>query len=296
MKQFDFPKLEPPAVDYPYLERPTVVNMYDVEGTVLFPQGGGKTKYLITEYTAGAKHHNCGVFVAQPGQGSQWHTHPKETGEEEFLYILKGKGTLYYKQVRKDYEIPLKEGDGIFTGHLTHYVKNTGTEDLWILFYLAPLPVSTIIYGVRRDKGVGYVDSVNLEPPRLVHLADPEEVRGHRGGATNKRFFTPQNTPLKYMSGFGVAIERPGTGTEWHTHPMEEEQEDLFFIAKGKGTMILLQGGKVHTFEFKEGDAILSQYLTNYTWNTGKEDLIIPVAGAPLGSKTARHKGDLLTL
>jgi oxalate decarboxylase/phosphoglucose isomerase-like protein (cupin superfamily) len=232
--------------------------------------------------------------LAKPGQGSSWHTHPEETEEEEFLYILKGKGTLHYKKNRKDYEIPFKEGDGILTGHLTHCAKNTGAETLAILFYLAPLPMTTIIYGGRRDRGLGYVDSAHLNPPLLVH---PEDVElAHFGTADNRRMITPENAALKHMSGLGTALEKVGKGTRWHTHTIETGQEDLFYIAKGKGTYVYLQEGKVHTFEFKEGDAILSKHLTNYTWNTGTEDLLIPVAGAPLGSVNLLHEGDLLPL
>lgn len=172
MKELNFPDLTPPGVDYPYLEPPTVVHSGDVDGVVVFPEGGGKTKYLITEYNAGVRYHNCGIFLAEAGKGSQWHTHPQETGEEEYLYILKGKGTMCYKHVGKDHKIQFKEGDAIFAGHLTHYVRNTGTERLSILFFIAPLPMSTIIYGVRNDKGLGYIDSINFNPPQLVHSED----------------------------------------------------------------------------------------------------------------------------
>lgn len=294
MKEFKFPDLTPPPVDYAYLEIPTVVNVDDVEGVVEFPEGGGLTKYLITEYTAGARYHNCGVFLAKPGQGSSWHTHPEETKEEELLYILGGEGTLYYKKNRKDHEIKFKEGDGICTGHLTHCVKNTGTKALSILFYLAPLPMTTIIYGGRRDRGLGYVDYAHLDPPILVHPGDVE--LSHFGSADNRYLITPENAGLKYMNRLGTALEKVGKGTRWHTHTIETGQEDLFYIARGKGTYVYLQEGKVHTFEFREGDAILSKHLTNYTWNTGTEDLLMPVAGAPLASVNLLHEGDLIPL
>ena len=145
-KDFKFPKLTPAAVDYSYLKPPAVVNYHDVEGVEYFPEGGGITKFLVTEYTAGAVHHNGGIFLAEPGQGSSWHTHPEETEEEEIMYIVEGEGTLYYKQNRTDYEIPFKKGDGIFTGHLTHCVKNTGKKPLRVLFYLAPLPMTCLLY------------------------------------------------------------------------------------------------------------------------------------------------------
>jgi len=296
MKEYTFPELTPPAVDSPDLRPPAVVNKDDVEGMVLFPEGGGITKYLLTEETAGCKHINMGVFLADPGQGSQWHTHPQETEEEEFLYILNGKGTMYYKQGDKDHEIKFKEGDAIFTGHLTHYLKNTGTETLEIYFSISPLPVKTIIYGIKNDEGHGYVDSEDLKPPQLIQPGDVEEIMVFpEGGAKNRRLLNPDTVGCKYGR-LGTYLAESGYGSTWHTHPLDVEEEDLFYIASGKGTMIYLQGGKVHIFEFKEGDAIHSHHLTNYTINTGTEDTFIPVVGAPNPVSTIRHEGDLLPL
>ncbi len=105
---------------------------------MFFPQGGGRTKYLLTEENAGCKYINMGLFHADPGKGSQWHTHPQEAEEEEYLYILQGRGTMYYKQRGKDHAIEFKEGEAIFTGHLTHYVKNTGRDPCPSIFRLRP--------------------------------------------------------------------------------------------------------------------------------------------------------------
>jgi len=286
-----FPEnLTPPAVDSPDLKPPTVVNVNDVEPVVEFPQGGGKTKYLLTEETAGCKYANLCIFLAEPGQGSSWHTHPQETEEEEYLYILKGEGTLYYKQGGEDHEIQFKQGDGIFTGHLTHYIKNTGTEPLSIYFSIAPLPATTIIYGVKNDKGFGYVDSVDLKPPQVVRPEDVEETQFTKGGLTNRRLLFPETVGSKHGR-FGTALEKPGHGSTWHTHPLEVGEEDLFYAVRGgKGTYVYLQGGKVHTFEFKEGDAIHSHHLTNFTRNTGDEDLFMLFTGAPSPWATTVHE------
>src|SRR4030042_606165 len=54
----------------------------------------------------------------------------------------------------------------------------------------------------------------------------------------------------------------PGKGPTWHTHPKEIGEEDLFYIHKGKGVMVYLQGGKEHRIEFREGEAIHSHHLT----------------------------------
>jgi mannose-6-phosphate isomerase-like protein (cupin superfamily) len=290
MKSRDFPILIPPAVDSLSLEPPTLVHSDDIKACTVFPDGGGKTKYLLTEETAGCKYINLGLFWADPGQGSQWHTHPRETEEEEFLYVLKGKGTLYFKQGGKDHEKQIKEGDAIFTGHLSHFIKNTGNEVLFIYFSIAPLPETTIIYGVKNDKGFEYVDSVDLKPPQVIHPEGIEEkVLFVHGGAKDRHMLYPEIVGSKYGR-FGTYLAKPGTGSTWHTHPLEAGEEDLFYIARGRGTMYYLHGGQEHSFEFKEGDAIHSHHLTNYTRNTGNEDLFIPFSGAPNPSRIIRHK------
>ena len=281
--------LKPPAVDSPDLAPPLVINQRDVKETILFPDGGGKTKFLLTEENAGCRFMNMGLFNAEPGQGSQWHTHPQETEEEEYLYILKGSGTLTYKQGGRDLTVPFKEGEAIFTGHLTHFVKNTGAGTLSIFFSIAPLPMTTVIYGVKNDKGPGFVDSVNIRPPQLVRPGDVQMVRFAKGGIVNWRLLYPEIVGGK-IGRLGIALEKPGMGSSWHTHPQEIGEEDLFYIARGKGTMFYLQGGEEHRFEFREGDAIHSRHLTNYTWNTGSEDLWIPFVGAPNPPRTMVHE------
>jgi len=123
-----FPALSPKACDSPALSPPVVV----------FPDGGGRTKWLLTEENAGCRYANMGLFMADPGQGSQWHTHPVEAEEEENLYIIEGQGTMFYKHGGREHPLPFKEGEAIFTGHLTHYVRNTGSKPLKIYFSIAP--------------------------------------------------------------------------------------------------------------------------------------------------------------
>jgi oxalate decarboxylase/phosphoglucose isomerase-like protein (cupin superfamily) len=285
-----FPKnIRPPAVDSPELEPPTVVHRADIKETVVFPKGGGRTKFLLTEENARCKYINMGLFFAAPGQGSQWHTHPEEAEEEEYLYIVRGKGTLYYKQDGKDHEIQFKEGEAIFTGHLTHYVKNTGPGELEIYFSIAPLPVRTIIYGVKNDKGSGFVDSTRLKPPQLVRPGDVEISYFTKGGLANRRLLHPEVVGARHGR-FGTAWEVQGTGSTWHTHPIEIGEEDLFYAISGKGTMVYLQGGKLHSFEFKAGDAIHSHHLTNYTKNTNPEVLQMVYSGAPHPAGTIAHE------
>ena len=285
-----YPKLKPPAVDSPDLKSPLLIHRDDIKERVFFPQGGGRTKVLLTEGNAGCKYINMGLFYADPGQGSQWHTHPQVTEEEEFLLVLQGRGTMYYKQGGRDHAIEFKDGDAIFTGHLTHYLKNTGTGPLEIYFSIAPLPTNTIIYGVKNDQGLEFVDSVSLKPPQLVQPEDIQLiVTAPRGGLKNRRYLFPETVGSKHGR-VGLALEEPGKGSTWHTHPKEIGEEDLFYIHKGMGVMVYLQEGKEHQIPFKEGDAIHSYHLTNYTKNTGTEDLWIPFSGAPYPQGTTRHE------
>ena len=54
--------------------------------------------------------------------------------------------------------------------------------------------------------------------------------------------------------------------------------------------MVYLQGGKIHSFEFKAGDAIHSHHLTNYTKNTNPEVLQMVYSGAPHPAGTIAHE------
>jgi len=83
--------------------------------------------------------------------------------------------------------------------------------------------------------------------------------------------------------------KKPGKGSSWHTHPAEIGEEDLFYIARGKGTMYYLQGGEEHRFEFREGDAIQSHHLTNYTWNTGPK-ILDPLCRRAQSPRTIVHE------
>src|SRR3989304_5633062 len=113
MSTMVFPELKPQAVDSPKLSTPTVVSERDVKQAVIFPQGGGRTKFLLTEENAGCMYINLALFLADPGQGSHWHTHPAEAEEEEYLYVIEGEGTMFYKQGQRVHQLPFKEGEAI---------------------------------------------------------------------------------------------------------------------------------------------------------------------------------------
>jgi len=259
-----------------------------VEPVALFPQGGGLTKYLLTETSASCRFINLGLFFADPGQGSQWLTHPLATEEEAYLYIIEGRGTLFYRQNGRTQALPFEAGQAIFAGHLTQYVWNTGAVPLKIYFSIAPLPERTLIHAGSFDDHEGHVDSASLEPPLLVR---PEAIplsTFTKGGLVNRRMLFPESVGARHGR-VGTALETPGQGSFWHTHPQETGEEDLFYTISGTGTMVYVQDGVVKTFPFGPGDAIHSHHLTNYTMNPGDEDLVMLYSGAPHPGTTLTH-------
>jgi oxalate decarboxylase/phosphoglucose isomerase-like protein (cupin superfamily) len=297
MPAIAFPKLQPPAVDSAALEAPFVVNERDVKPIVEFPLGGGATKWLLTEENGGCRYINVGLFFADPGQGSQWHTHPAEAEEEEYLFVIEGQGTMFYKHGGREHQLPFSAGAAIFTGHLTHYIRNTGTTPLKIYFSIAPLPVRTIIHGVKNDDGGGYRDSLDLKPPQLIRQEQIEVTGFTKGGLLNRKMLNPATVGARHGR-FGTAWETPGTGSFWHTHPIESRvpnlysicEEDLFYTISGKGTYVYLHGGKVETFEFRDGDAVHSRHVTNYTTNHTDQELVMVFSGAPDPPATITHE------
>lgn len=125
------------------LDPPVLVHEDDIEPVYPFPEGKAAIRPLITPKTAGSVHANVGLFMAEPGQGSDWHFHPVDIWngypEEDLFYVIKGSGTLYYRLNENQYEIPLKEQDFVFTGHLPHCVRNTGSEQLIMFCGLTPI-------------------------------------------------------------------------------------------------------------------------------------------------------------
>ena len=125
------------------LDPPVMVHEDDVEPIYPFPEGKAAIRPLITPKTAGSVLANVGKFIAEPGQGSDWHSHPMDIWngfpEEDLFYVIKGSGTVYYRLNNKQYEIPIREDDMVFTGHLPHCVRNTGSEQLIMFCGLAPI-------------------------------------------------------------------------------------------------------------------------------------------------------------
>ena len=76
-----------------------------------------------------------GIGVAQPGGGETWHKHTAEV--EETYYVLKGKGTLWWRSEGKEHALEFSEGDALYLpcGCENQFI-NTGDGELRVLFTL----------------------------------------------------------------------------------------------------------------------------------------------------------------
>jgi hypothetical protein len=51
---------------------------------------------------------------------------------------MSGTGTLFWERDGIESEIPLRPGDAVFSGYLRNFVRNTGVEDLVLVYAIAP--------------------------------------------------------------------------------------------------------------------------------------------------------------
>ena len=95
---------------------------------------GGPIKPIVTPNTVGAKNLRFALGVFDPNEGLVPHIHPES---EEVYYVIKGKGTVYIGEERK--EIPIEPEIALYIPPGTiHGVKNTGKEKLVVAFFVAP--------------------------------------------------------------------------------------------------------------------------------------------------------------
>lgn len=117
----------------------------------------------------------------------------------------------------------------------------------------------------------------NSEPPKVVNASDVEPIIRHpQGGGADRPLITGRTAGTEHIL-FGVCTYGPGRGSQWHEH----EEEDVFYIVSGRGTMYYEQGGEVKEIALKPGDAVFSGYLRNYVNNNGDEPLVIVYAISP---------------
>jgi len=106
----------------------SLINVEEVEENIV--AGGGKIRRVIGSESTENMSLAIGIF--QPGEGLVLHDHPKE---EEFYYILCGKGTVTIG----DQERNVKPGDVLYVpAGMKHKIVNTGKEELRSVFILSP--------------------------------------------------------------------------------------------------------------------------------------------------------------
>lgn len=106
----------------------SLINVEEVEAKTV--TGGGKIRRVIGSETT--RNMSLAVGIFQPGEGLVLHDHPKE---EEFYYILCGKGTVTIGDQKKN----VKPGDVLYVpAGMKHKIVNTGNEELRSVFILSP--------------------------------------------------------------------------------------------------------------------------------------------------------------
>lgn len=95
---------------------------------------GGPIKPVVNPKTVGSKNLVFALGVFNVGEGLVPHIHPQS---EEVYYVIRGKGTVYVGEERK--ETPIEPDMTLYIPPGTiHAVKNTGKEKLVIAFFVAP--------------------------------------------------------------------------------------------------------------------------------------------------------------
>lgn len=133
------------------MSEPIIVHPSDVED-VEWP-GGGKGRRMISPLVPGSKKLLLGIIYVEPGKSAhRWHTHTYDRADtfeiiypedfEEAYFIVKGKGTVYWKIGDEVKQVEVEEGDAIYfpVGVVEHQLVNTGS-DIMIVIYAGTPPV-----------------------------------------------------------------------------------------------------------------------------------------------------------
>jgi len=131
------------------VSEPVIIHSEDVE-LKIFP-GGGRAKRLIHPSTVGPTKLYFGVIEVDPGLSPhRWHTHTIDRGDgfevlytedyEEAYYIIRGKGTMYWKAGDEERSKKVGEGDAIHLpiGVAKHQMTNTGRETMLMVWFATP--------------------------------------------------------------------------------------------------------------------------------------------------------------
>jgi putative monooxygenase len=112
---------------------------------------GGELRVLLSPQTTGATSGFMGVAILDPEERIAEHYHPYS---EEFLFLARGSLTVDLDGT----PVPLGAGQGLFIPIGTrHRLRNTGSEQAFAVFQLAPL--------APRPE-LGHVDTEPAEPSR----------------------------------------------------------------------------------------------------------------------------------
>lgn len=105
------------------------------EGTKVTIAGmtGDWRRLVLPEHTD--KKEAMGVGYLNKGEGRGWHTHPK--GEEEILYIIKGKALLEWKENGEIKKLEAREGTAIYTpDEIENNISNPYSETMYCAFFI----------------------------------------------------------------------------------------------------------------------------------------------------------------
>jgi len=113
--------------------------------------------------------------------------------------------------------------------------------------------------------------------PFVVNVTDVEPIVRHpEGGGKDWPLIHGRSGGTEHIL-FGYCVYAPGRGSQWHAH----EEEDVFFIVSGRGSMHYEKDDEEHVVPLLPGDAVFSGYLRNFVRNDGDEDLVIVYAISP---------------
>lgn len=94
----------------------------------------GKWKRLITPADTDNKE-VMGIGFLEKGDSRGWHTHPK--GEEEILYVIKGKALLEWKENGEIKKLIAEEGTAIYTpDEIENNISNIYSETMYCVFFI----------------------------------------------------------------------------------------------------------------------------------------------------------------
>ena len=108
-----------------------MINVKEIEPRMIL---GGPIKPVVSPKTVESKNLRFALGVFNPDEGLVPHIHPES---EEVYYVIKGKGTVYIGEERKEISIEPEIALYIPPGTI-HGVKNTGKEKIIVAFFVAP--------------------------------------------------------------------------------------------------------------------------------------------------------------